>query len=255
MSLVIERLIVFVDRFYRLRKITWHEELLNILAKLQLSSIVYFIDIFLFKTKIITMWEPEVSEYLLSTKGKLFVDVGSCYGQYSILLSPNYEKVIAIEPGPQNIETIIANITYSHAKNILTLPYAISNEEGYRWLTLDNHSDGFRFSKDGEKGNVLTKTSTLSSLLKGQKVDLIKVDVEGAEWQVLNGSIPIMNSVQKWVIELHNLKRKKELEQFFILYDYSVHWLDRIHLCAINKNYSPLPSNSDNSDKLTDNLP
>jgi len=47
-------------------------------------------------------FEPETTGFLLNQKGKIFIDVGAHIGRYSILLSKNFEKIIAIEADPYN---------------------------------------------------------------------------------------------------------------------------------------------------------
>ena len=48
-------------------------------------------------------YEEETTNLLLSLKPKIFVDVGTHVGRFSILLSKRGSKVISIEPSKENL--------------------------------------------------------------------------------------------------------------------------------------------------------
>ncbi len=64
------------------------------------------------------------------------------------------------------------------------------------------------------KGDTIyVDTITLGDLLASEPcIDLIKVDVEGAEWVVLKGAEPIVDRVRTWIVEIH-FRDKIEMEQ------------------------------------------
>ena len=81
------------------------------------------------------------------------------------------------------------------------------------------------------------KATTLDVLLKNEPcVDLIKVDVEGAEWQVLDGTRKVMPRIKSWIIEIHDINRKQELEDRLSLEGYVTKWLDEKHIYAWREN-------------------
>ena len=81
--------------------------------------------------------------------------------------------------------------------------------------------------------SISVKTVTLSKLLENEKaIDFVKVDVEGAERKVLEGSIPILDKVKSWLIELHNPDKKAEMSKWFASRGFKVKWLDHSHVYA-----------------------
>jgi hypothetical protein len=56
---------------------------------------------------------------------------------------------------------------------------------------------------------------------------LVKLDVEGAEWLVLEGAEDIMPNIRQWVIELHDRGRKAQLEEYMQRHGYTCKWLDQ----------------------------
>jgi FkbM family methyltransferase len=191
------------------------------------------------------IWEKEVSEFVKEMSGGLFIDIGAGYGYYSVLLSQNFKKIIAIEPHPKIINSLRRNTRY--LKNIVCLEAAISNKNGFlplflsevnvggHSLALSSVDDDVRKSSFPEdaKQSIYVKTITLNSLLKDyDNIDLIKVDVEGAEWSVLEGAQDVVNKINCWITELHDLNRKEEFETLFRKYGYKTSWIDKRHIFA-----------------------
>jgi len=65
-------------------------------------------------------------------------------------------------------------------------------------------------------------------------VDLVKIDVEGAEFLVLEGMRNSLQnrSVKRIMVELHNREDKTRLESIFVPCGYTVEWVDPDHLFA-----------------------
>jgi len=182
--------------------------------------------------------ETKIVEFLRNLKGDLFVDVGANIGRYTTMLHRNFRRIIALEPFPLNMEFLHKNIRYKKLRNITCIEAAVSDKNsttvfypsssGFLEHSLIKPKSARRFAK-----SILVKTYNLDFLLKNEKrVDLVKVDVEGAEWQVLEGAKQILDKVQSWVIELHDLDKKKEIERWFISRGYEIRWLDFMHIYA-----------------------
>ena len=215
---------------------SYHEYLWSITRFLNLPDHLSFkIEETLFQNP--NLHEPEVSQLLIKTKGELFVDVGANLGRYTIMLSPNYKRVIAIEPEPNNMQYLKRSIQQAGLKNIRLIQKAISDRNGPINLYLARHSGGHTIKTEYYSDFIKVQATTLNSLLKNENnIDLIKVDVEGAEWQVLKGSQMIMPKIKSWMIELHDNNRKKELEEYLSHEGYSTRWLDEKHIYAWRNN-------------------
>lgn len=173
--------------------------------------------------------ERQVSQFLSKLKGDVFVDVGAYIGYYSLMLCNNFRKIFAFEPSPSNLKLLYQNVYYGKAKNISCLGMAVSDKDGTS--TLYQSSDSLSWNSllalPTLPHGIKVKTCTLSTFFKDEpKIDLVKVDVEGAEWMVLKGAEPILNKIKSWVVELHDLKRKKEIEMWFTSRGYCCKWLD-----------------------------
>lgn len=180
--------------------------------------------------------EKAVQETVRKMHGEVFVDIGANIGFYSLILSKNFRRVVAVEPHPDNAREIVRNAKEMRVRNIEVVQKAVSRSTGIAHLYQSSRDSGHTLnprSHIASKGTLPVETITLSELLKeyGQ-IDLVKVDVEGEEWGVLEGSLPIIDRIKAWVIELHRLNRKSELEKLLQGKGYSCRWLDYNHSFA-----------------------
>jgi FkbM family methyltransferase len=127
--------------------------------------------------------------------GMTFVDVGANIGYFSLLgaqIVGEVGRVLAIEPGERNCRLIHRSVVRNQLRNVHLHPYAISDQQGA--LTyLAQGSNGtiadLDATTDVPPGGRLVSTTTLDNLLAGlDRVDVIKLDVEGAEARVLRGA-------------------------------------------------------------------
>lgn len=133
---------------------------------------------------------------LLVEPGMVVIDVGAHVGYYSLLaakqVGPN-GKVYAFEPEPHNYELLQRNVALNGRSNVLTFKEAISDRVGSAKLYLTKLDNGRHSTyRHGlpESGCIVVDTTTVDAFLGGRgwpRVDLVKIDVEGAELDVLNG--------------------------------------------------------------------
>jgi FkbM family methyltransferase len=137
-------------------------------------------------------------------KGDTVIDLGANIGYFTLLASKLVGangKVFAFEPAPKNFEYLIKNIELNDYKNIVAIQKAVSNHNGKTKLYLSpydsghhtiNRSDGIEAYRLGRAGDVVSidiETVTLDDYLKdkGYKVDVMKIDIEGAEPLAFDG--------------------------------------------------------------------
>lgn len=145
------------------------------------------------------LYEPEKTKAVLDLlkDRETFVDVGGNKGDFALLASRivgGHGRVICIEPEPTNFGWIKRSIELNGYKNIQLCNLALSDHNGESLLYLGTKS-GFHSLLSGaperDKGSVKVTTRTLDDLLPGLgggPVNVLKIDVEGAELQVLKGA-------------------------------------------------------------------
>ncbi len=136
------------------------------------------------------VWEADVMKLLRATLGAggVFVDVGANVGFHTVLASQlvgPQGQVVAVEPAPWTLELLRANVWRSGAAATV-LSVAASDAPGTVLLDVDPaHRSGARL---GESGGVEVESARLDDLLPDLAVDMLKIDVEGAEPLVLRGA-------------------------------------------------------------------
>lgn len=127
----------------------------------------------------------------------VFVDVGAHIGKYTVLVGRQLGprgRVVAIEPDPDNMAALRRNIAANALDNVITLNVACSNVDGDGTL-YRSPNETMQHSLIGEGRGVrvpLCRLDTLLSSIGITDVDLLKIDVERAELEVLEGAVDLL---------------------------------------------------------------
>jgi FkbM family methyltransferase len=143
------------------------------------------------------VYEKEETQLFKSIvqKGMTIVDVGANIGYYTLLaarLVGAEGKVYAFEPDPHNYALLCKSIAANGYKNVVAVQKAVSSQTGTTQLFLDKHNlGGHSLAETNVNKNtaITVETASLDDFLKeqGGKVDLVKMDIQGAEMQALMG--------------------------------------------------------------------
>ncbi len=149
-------------------------------------------------------FEPVVYKFMLYIKGDVFIDIGANVGVYSLLNSQRFKKIISVEPGKTQRMLLNENIKLNHFSNIEVLSTAIGSGKGtiklYKSKNLVNYST-VQNNEEYETVKQITLNQLLSPLTH---VELLKIDVEGAEMDVIKGGLQEINKVHFIIIEVRN---------------------------------------------------
>jgi len=145
-------------------------------------------------------WEvPEVRLLpRLLPQGGVFLDVGANFGYYTAVAARHAGQagqVYAFEPEPTIFRKLSAWVSHGRVSQVRCLNVALSDEAGTIQLYvppawLHNHDASVFPYCDGMTELVAPRT-TIDEFLRSnplERVDLMKLDVEGHEWEVLWGA-------------------------------------------------------------------
>ncbi|MBI5526033.1 MAG: FkbM family methyltransferase [Deltaproteobacteria bacterium] len=151
--------------------------------------------------------EPETVAWIqkyLSRRSTLY-DIGANVGAYSFVanaISKGESMVYAIEPSRSTFAALCRNIRINKCqKNVIPFQVALSNSVGVQELVLSDMSPGAAshtlrpLDADGAEGNDLGESEpvlslTIDSMIEQFKLampNMVKIDVDGAEENVING--------------------------------------------------------------------
>jgi FkbM family methyltransferase len=129
-------------------------------------------------------------------EGFVFLDIGANIGGYALFvagLGLKQARVIAIEPQPELFERLTYNISLNRDRPVKAIACALADKDGEMTLFLDAGNKGQSSLKmvgwgaeRGESLQVPTKTLLTLAREEGlQRIDAVKIDIEGAEDLVL----------------------------------------------------------------------
>jgi FkbM family methyltransferase len=128
------------------------------------------------------------------------IDAGAHVGLFSLIAAQRADRVVALEPDPINHDVLAINRRMNRADRIVIEHAALWSNDGEMPFRTSWHSTGGSLGQDGE---LRVATRSLDSLIAEHgDVDLLKLDIEGAEFQVLP-SASELGRVDRIVAELH----------------------------------------------------
>ncbi len=159
-------------------------------------------------------------------KRNIVYDIGAHVGFYSLLaaeLIGEKGKVFSFEPNPGNVFYLKKHISMNKFENIQVFEAAVSETTGTALFSVYQDSFSGQFS---ENGKLSVKTIAIDDLLADGKVpppDVMKIDVEGAEFKVLKGVIKTLGKYHPTILlATHNEKIRNDCHDFLRSLDYDL---------------------------------
>lgn len=166
--------------------------------------------------------QVEIETILKNIKDdSIIVDIGACYGEYTLVCAKKLEDigeslgkksqglVIAIEPNPYHFKLLKKGVELNGLRNVILINKALSDSgrvERMDFYIGDTHLEGstlFISKMIQELGNdipyerIQVDVTTLDILLEQlniNKIDILKLDAEGAERKILRGAEKILKN-------------------------------------------------------------
>ena len=138
------------------------------------------------------------------------IDIGAGLGDftaYAAWRSPN-GTVLAYEPFPESFALLKQNLELNHVRNVEAQPYAVAAASGKLRLNIGSeHAVQHTTTEEGAR-TIEVPAITLESIFVDQAVtgcDLLKMDVEGAEYGILlNASADTLRKIKRIALEYHD---------------------------------------------------
>jgi FkbM family methyltransferase len=175
--------------------------------------------------------EDDILQSFSPTDGDVVIDVGAAFGFYTILSSMKVGprgKVVAIEAQPDSFEMLNRNIKLNGLENVITLNYAAYSSEMklklYSGYTLMQERTGANNKHKSVDVRANTLDYLVTQLAQIIQVHWIKIDVEGAELEVLRGAHNILSNSKdiKLLIEIHGRENYDSIRKVLDSYGFIV---------------------------------
>ena len=158
------------------------------------------------------LFGQEIYKFESKNKTPLIIDCGANIGMsviYFKKLFPN-AKIIAFEPDKKIFDYLKHNVESFEFKNVELINKGLWKEE----TTLKFFSegaDGGRVAIENDTYNLIEiETVKLSNYIKNNDVDFLKIDIEGAETEVLVECQNELKNVKNIFIEYHSFSDSKQ---------------------------------------------
>lgn len=146
------------------------------------------------------VYEPHVTAFMHRRlqRGMHMIDVGANIGYFAILaatLVGPEGSVTAFEPNSENARLVLLDIEINQLKNVRLLPVALSNVTGGAYFSpyLGSNGGFLRSTFDTLQNPqcIVVSTYRLQELVS-DRIDFMKIDVEGAEGMVVDGGLSLI---------------------------------------------------------------
>jgi FkbM family methyltransferase len=157
-------------------------------------------------------------EWNLGSSPKVIVDAGAYTGLSTSFFATRYPDatIIAVEPDEENFELLVRNTT--RYANVHTVRAALWAESGSVSIMDPGHGAwGLRLLESDDSSTVAeaihlpgsrsVRAVTITEIIRDynlEKIDLLKVDVEGSEKEIFANANPWIASVEAICLELHD---------------------------------------------------
>ncbi len=173
--------------------------------------------------------------------GGVVMDVGANRGWLSIQMAMRageQGRVYAFEPVPGTVELLNKTMLINNIKNVTVVPLALSDSEGSVEFVFGESGDiTGAFKEVGYFGHapstreILVPTQTLDVFVQKnniQRVDMVKIDVEGGEMKVLAGMEKVIEQFKPVItVEFIGDERIQQGEQWLKDRGYTLSYLEQ----------------------------
>ena len=156
----------------------------------------------------------------LPSECRIIVDCGANIGLYTMHTAQNGDaKIYAFEPNPSVYGRLKKNIERNGLYNVSAYQMAIGAVRGKSKLYWDSSTLSGKVSENSNEGNNFAEIeiTTLDHICTEHEVpfiDLLKLDVEGKEYEALKGGRQTLKTTKRLVMEYHNDEVRKKCEPF-----------------------------------------
>lgn len=164
-------------------------------------------------------YDPALVSFLLSRvhAGSIVADVGAHIGLVTVQLAKRcpMATVHAFEPFPDNVDALRRNVVRNQLDNVIINPLAVSEQAAVLRLAIAEEGSNWHHLDERAQSGVEVRSVTLDQYASDtglERIDVLKLDVEGHEPSVLRGAGALLadGAIGVIVAEIHDEFRHRD---------------------------------------------
>lgn len=165
------------------------------------------------------------------------LDIGANEGFYSLYMQSHNPglRILSVEPVPAAFDLLCRNIRANGFNTIQPINAAVHQKDGTGQIETYPHVSSISsadimclqrpWTRPDRIQTIAVQTITLPLLLEESglnKVDILKIDTEGSEWDILSSSESMVEHVNKIVLEWHTPELKRKCTRFLLEHSFTL---------------------------------
>ena len=200
-----------VKRYLRMvgLNVSRDDELLVFLDRLRIYFVPYWAELDAYNGAFQKRLYEPIADFEPKNCG-VILDCGANIGVFTLKAAIcGSNRVFSIEPNPLAFNRLKKNITANNIKNVTALNFGISSSGGSAKLHWGHSTLGGSINKQKDKtdNSVDIELTTLDEIIEKydiKSVDLLKVDVEGSEYDALTAAEKTLGITKRIILEYHS---------------------------------------------------
>jgi FkbM family methyltransferase len=177
-----------------------------------LNKKIYIHDIASFKLGYDELFTQEMYKFCAKRINPFIIDCGANLGMSVIYFKELYpgSSIIAFEPDNYIFGFLQKNVKSFGYNNVELINAALWDSEGTISFLAEGGAGGRIETKQNEDNYIKVNTVRLKDFIIKQKVDFLKIDIEGAEYRVIKDCSDVLKDIDFIFVEYHSLLNEKQ---------------------------------------------
>lgn len=150
------------------------------------------------------IFQREIYRFHSEKNNPLIIDCGANIGISVLYYKSIYPdaKVIAFEPDTNNFRLLEENVRQNGYQHVTLHQEAVWTSDG-EIIFSANETEASHIAKQGDSGQAVKSIRFNDFLSKQPQIDFLKIDIEGAEWEVITDCAANLSKVNNLFLEYH----------------------------------------------------
>lgn len=158
------------------------------------------------------LFKKGIYTFTTSNPNPVIIDCGANMGLSLLFFSVNYPsaKIYAFEPDTSVLECLEKNIETYQMHNVELIKKAVWNKNETLEFFTDKGMGGRLANSYSDQVPTKVEAIRLREFISDKNIDILKMDIEGAEYVVIKDCEPILKQIDNIFIEYHSMENEEQ---------------------------------------------